>query len=186
MKEINSTLRVFFSVIGLNIGWFSCVLSASWNMDWLSILVVTILVASHLFIIGKQRVPSAVQLILVSLFFGFVLDTALILGRIYVPTRWVLPSPITTIWLLMLWINFSLTLNESLKWLQDHLFTGAILGSILGPLAYFAASRFGAVQITNPVFSKLIWVGFAWFIAMPLMSLVAKSLYAHPYRFLNK
>jgi len=87
---------------------------------------------------------------------------------------------------LMLWVNFSLTLNESLKWFQKHLFVAAITGSIFGPLAYFAASRLGAVQIMAPVSRSLLMVGIVWFIAMPLMSQVAKSIYQRSLRFRNK
>ena len=186
MKENSSVLRLAWSVIGLNVGWFACVLGAAWDLHWLSLVIVLLLVVIHMFVIGRERFPPAILLGLASLMVGLVSDTALIALGAYEPNRWLIPNPITTIWLLMLWVNFSLALNESLKWLQKHLFVSAITGSIFGPLAYLAGSRLGAVQITPPVFTGLLQIGAAWFIAMPLMSLVAKSLYQRHARFRNK
>lgn len=186
MVDKRTLLRSIWSVIGLNIGWFACVLGAAWEIHWLSIVIVLLLVIIHLFVIGKKRLLPAIFLGLVSLATGFVLDTVLIAIETYEPNRWLMPAPITTIWLLMLWVNFSLALNESLKWFQKHLFVAAITGSIFGPLAYFAASRLGAVQIMSPVSKSLLMVAVVWFIAMPLMSLVAKLLCQHSLRFRNK
>ena len=186
MKQTNSVLRSVWSVIGLNIGWFACVLGAAGDRHWLGIVVVSSLGGIHVFVIGKEKWLPAMLLALVSLLVGFVLDTGLIGRGAYEPNRWLMPTPISTIWLFMLWINFSFALNESLKWFQAHLFVAAILGFVFGPLAYLGASRLGAVQLSSPVPSSLVLVGIAWFIAMPLMSLVAKSLYHRPWRFRNK
>jgi type VI protein secretion system component VasK len=186
MREKSTFLRPVWSVIGLNVGWFACVLGAAWEIYWLSIVIVLLLIVIHFFVIGKERLLPAILLGLASLVVGFVLDTGLIAIETYEPNRWLIPAPITTIWLLMLWVNFSLALNESLKWFQKHLLIAAITGSIFGPLAYFAASSLEAVQIMTPVSRSLAKVGIVWFIAMPLMSLVAKYIYHYPLRFRNK
>ena len=186
MRENNTLLRSVWSVLGLNIGWFACVLGAAWKIHWLSIAIVLLLVIIHLFVIGKKSLLPAILLGLASLVIGFVLDSILIAIGTYEPNRLLMPAPITTIWLLMLWLNFSLVLNESLKWFQKHLFAAAIMGSVFGPLAYLAASRLGAVKIMTPVSRSLLMVAVAWFIAMPLMSVIAKSLYQNSLRFRNK
>jgi hypothetical protein len=186
MGDKRTLLRPIWSVIGLNIGWFACVLGAAWEIHWLSIVIVLFLVIIHLFVIGKKSLLPAILLGLASLAIGFVLDSILIAIRTYEPNRWFMPAPITTIWLLMLWLNFSLALNESLKWFQKHLFVAAIMGSIFGPLAYLAASRLGAVKIMTPVSRSLLMVSVVWFIAMSLMSVIAKSLYQNSLRFRNK
>lgn len=186
MKEASSVFRTAWNIIGLNIGWFACVLSAAWDVHWLSFLIVLLLAAIHVLLIGKRGFLPAILLGLASLILGLVLDTALITAGAYEPKRWLMPAPITTIWLLMLWVNFSLCLNKSLKWFQEHLFLAAILGSIFGPLAYLAASRLGAIQMATPLFSRLLLICVVWLIAMPLMSLIAKFLYHCPERFRNR
>ncbi|MFC1633982.1 DUF2878 domain-containing protein [Planctomycetota bacterium] len=186
MKEKSSVYRPAWSVIGLNVGWFACVLGAARDVHWLGVVIVFLLGVIHVFVIGKEKILPAIFLGLASLMIGLVLDTALIAAGTYEPNRWLIPAPITTIWLLALWVNFSLALNESLKWLQEHLFIAAILGSIFGSLAYLGASRLGAIQLTPPVLGSLAEIGVAWFVAMPLMSLIAKFLYHHPWHFRMK
>ncbi|UCD56142.1 MAG: DUF2878 domain-containing protein [Candidatus Hydrogenedentota bacterium] len=186
MKRTSFVLRPVWSVIGLNIGWFACVLGAARDMHWFGVVIVFSLGVIHVFVIGKEMLLPAILLASASLMVGLVLDTTLIAAGAYEPNRWLMPTPIATLWLLTLWLNFSLALNESLKWFHEHLFTAAILGSIFGPLAYFGASRLGAVQLATPVLHSLVQVGIAWLVAMPLMSLIAKFLYHRPWRFRNK
>ena len=183
MGQTRSTLRQAWSVGGLNIGWFACVLGAACDVHWLSVLIVPALGAIHLAVVGRAKAVPAVLLMAASLVFGVVLDTTLILLGTFEPNRWLMSYPLTTIWLLMLWVNFSLALNESLQFLQRHLFVAAVLGSLFGPLAYLAASRLGAIHIISPVNLRLVMIGIAWAAAMPLISLIAKSLYDRPYRF---
>jgi hypothetical protein len=123
---------------------------------------------------------------LASLVIGFGLDSVLILIGAYEPNRWLMPYPLTTIWLLMLWVNFSLALNESLQWLQEHLFVAGMLGALFGPLAYLAASRLEAIEIATPTYAGLLTICIAWSIAMPLMGLTARVLYRRSYRFRNR
>jgi hypothetical protein len=96
--------------------------------------------------------------------------------KAYAPKRWFLPAPMPTLWLFMLWVNFSLALHESLRWLQTHLVWAALLGSVFGPLAYAAAQRLGAVDIAPPVSGRLFLVSVGWFVAMPLLSHVARTI----------
>jgi hypothetical protein len=186
MKERRSRLRLAWSVIGLNIGWFACVLGAAWTSYWLSVLVVPILGAIHLVVIGRARLLPAILLVAASLVVGLILDTALIAAGAFEPNRWFMPHPMTTIWLLMLWMNFSLALNESLQWFQQNLPIAGVLGSLFGPLAYFSASRLGAIEIMNPAYMRLLLICLSWSVAMPLMSLTARYLYHHSYRFRNR
>lgn len=165
--------RLIWSLLALEVGWFACVLGAAWNAHWLSVLVVSLLAVIHGLIVERDRLLPAMLLAMASLAVGLVADTVLITIGAYQPNRWIMPSPVATIWLLMLWVNFSLALNESLKWLQQHLFAAAILGSIFGPMAYLAAKRLGAVRMEEPVGGRLFVLGLGWLIAMPLISLIA-------------
>lgn len=186
MRETKSRMRLVWSVAGLNIGWFACVLGAARNDHWLSVLVVPMLGIIHLVIIGRARILPAILLILASLVIGLSLDSLLILVGTYEPNRWLMPYPLTTIWLLMLWVNFSLALNESLQWLQEHLLVAGILGFLFGPTAYLAASRLEAIEIATPAYFGFLPICIAWSIAMPIMSLIARILYRRTYRFRNR
>ena len=179
-------MRLVWSVAGLNIGWFACVLGAARDDHWLSVLVVPMLCVIHLLVVGRARILPAILVMLASLIVGLGIDSVLILIGAYEPNRWLMPEPLTTVWLLMLWVNFSLALNESLQWLQEHLLIAGILGSLFGPVAYLAASRLGAIEIATPAYFGLLPICIAWSIAMPLASLIAKILYRRTYLFWNR
>lgn len=85
MGDKRNLLRSIWSVIGLNIGWFACVLGAAWKIHWLSIVTVLLLVIIHLFVIGKKSLLPAILLGLASLAIGFVLDSILIAIGTYEP-----------------------------------------------------------------------------------------------------
>jgi hypothetical protein len=173
MTQTSSGWRTAGSLIGLNVGWFACVLGAAWQVHWLGLVIVLLLCAVHIWAAGKQGCLCVVLLVLAALIVGLALDTTLIAADAYRPKRWLLPAPLPTLWLFMLWVNFSLALNESLKWLQTHLVWAALLGSLFGPLAYAAAQRLGAVEIARPVSGRLFLVSVGWFVAMPLLSHLA-------------
>ena len=52
-------------------------------------------------------------------------------------------------WILVLWLQFAMTLHYSLGWLNGRYFLGALLGSVSGALAYWAGVRFGAAAFAN-------------------------------------
>ena len=174
------------SLIGLNVGWFACVLGAAWQVHWLGPVVVLGLCTAYILGQGRAGRLGIALLILAALTVGLALDTTLIVADAYRPKRWLLPAPMPTLWLFMLWVNFALALNESLKWLQTHLFWAAILGSVFGPLAYAAAQRLGAVEIAPPVSGRLFLVSIGWFVAMPLLSHIASVVRQRCERLLNR
>jgi uncharacterized membrane protein (DUF485 family) len=53
--------------------------------------------------------------------------------------------PLAPIWILCLWVNFMLTINHSLLWLNNKIFLASALAAVGGPVSYFAGLNFGAV-----------------------------------------
>ncbi len=100
---------------------------------------------------------------------GFLVDTALIALGVFVPVRWLMPSPLSTLWLVALWANFATTLNVSLSWLHGKPLMAAILGALGGPLAYWAGERLGAIEMDRPLLVPLLVVGLAWSIVTPAL-----------------
>ncbi len=169
-------MKMAWNIVSLNIGWFACVLGAAHNMPWLGLIVVPVLVFVHILAIEKTSPLIVLKMGLICLVLGWIVDTVLILLRVYEPTRWLLPHPSATIWLLMLWLNFSLSLNESLRWLQYRPVSAAILGMVFGPLAYLAGKRLGALSIPS-LWTGLFWILLVWMVVIPLLSRIAATLY---------
>jgi hypothetical protein len=163
-------------VLGQTIGWFACIVGPAQGAHWLGPLVVAGLIVLHLATRGDRSVFRIASLAVVSIPFGLCFDSLLILGGLYEPVRWLVPSPLATIWLLALWVNFALIVDIPLRWLQDHVLVAAILGSIFGPAAYLAGQRFGAIRIAQPAALHVAILAAAWAVGLSGLMLIARLL----------
>jgi hypothetical protein len=169
-------LKALLYVIGETIGWFACVLGAAGGIHWLGAPVVVTLLAFHLVTRAERSVLRILSVTLVSICFGFCLDSLLIVAGVYAPVRWLIPSPLATIWLLTLWANFSLIVDVPLRWLQQHLVVAAAFGGLFGPAAYLGGQRLGAIQVNEPVSVHMVVLAIAWALGLALLMLLARRL----------
>jgi hypothetical protein len=176
-RLIRGLTKGFWNLISVNIGWLACILGAARGHYWLGLVVVSILFVVHITAIERHKMRKIFIVALLTTAIGFLMDTALIIVGAVEPNRWVMPAPFTTIWDLMIWANFSLTLDVSLRFLQKRPLVAAFLGAICAPGTYYAGDRLGALNFSEPVFSSLLWVGAVWLFAMPCLSLMAKYFY---------
>jgi len=170
-------LKRVWNIISANIGWLACVFGAAWGHHLLGFLVVGMLFVIHIMAIERHKIRLIFSVAAAAIIIGFVTDTALILLGTVEPNRWQMPAPLMPLWDLVIWANFSLTLNMSLRFLQKRPFAAALLGAISAPGTYFAAGRLGALYFSEPVFFNLVWVGVLWLLAMPCLSLTARFFY---------
>ena len=168
-------MKSLFFIIGPTIGWFACVIGAAKDLFWLGPLIVTLLVLASVVIRGSRFLTRILILLSVSIIFGLVFDSLLIVFDIYTPKRWLIPTPLATLWLLALWINFSITIDTSLKWLQNHLGYAAMVGAIFGPIAYLSGQRLDALTIEQSPYLKIVILAMAWALAMVLLNIIVKS-----------
>jgi len=178
-KVVQNLVKNIWNVISVDIGWGACVLGAAWNHHWLGMIVVLLLLIIHIAVIEQNKIRIVFIVAFMTVVTGFLADTLLILLGIVEPNRWVMPPPFTAIWDLMIWVNFSLTLDRALRFLQKKPLLAAILGAMIAPPTYYAAGRLGALRFSEPSYLGLIWVGVIWFFVMPWLSLMAKRFY-HP------
>jgi hypothetical protein len=169
--------KVFWNLVSTNIGWLACVLGAAQGRHWLGLVVVPILFVIHIMAVERHETRKIIILALATIAIGFVVDTVLIIAGTVQPNRWLLPVPFTTMWDILIWANFSLTLNTSLRFLQKRPLAAAILGAACAPGTYYAADRLGALQFSEPIFYSLMWVGVIWLFAMPLLNSIAMRFY---------
>jgi hypothetical protein len=168
-------LKTLFFIIGPTIGWFACVIGAAKDLFWLGPLTVTLLVLASIGIRGLRFLSRILILLSASIVFGLLFDSLLIGFDIYTPKRWLIPAPLATLWLLALWVNFSITIDTSLKWLQNHLGYAAMAGAVFGPIAYLSGQRLGALTIDRSSGLKIVILAIAWALAMVLLNIIAKS-----------
>jgi len=166
-------------VLGQTAGWFACTYGAAHGRHGLPVLVVGALLCMHLVVRAGRSVFRILTVVLVSLLFGCAFDSLLIACGVYVPVRWLIPAPLSTIWLMALWVNFALIVDIPLRWLQQHLGMAALLGGIFGPSAYLAGQRLGAIRIEGPTRWNVALLSLAWAFGLALLMFVAGLLPAH-------
>lgn len=169
-------MKALFFIFGPTIGWFACVIGASKELFWLGPLTVALLVLASVSIRGSRFFSRILILLLASVIFGLLFDSLLIGFDIYTPKRWLMPAPLVTLWLLALWANFSITIDTSLNWFQNHFGYAAILGAVFGPIAYLSGQRFGALTINRSLSRAIIILAIAWALAMVILNIIAKAL----------
>ena len=174
---IGGLTKNFWNLISVNIGWLACITGAAQGYHWLGMVVVPILFLIHITAIQRRKIRKILIVAIASTAIGFLLDTTLIIVGAVEPNRWIIPAPFTTVWDLMIWANFSLTLDASLRFLQKRPLVAAFLGAVCAPGTYFAGDRLGALNFSEPVFSSLLWVGAVWLFAMPCLSLMGMYFY---------
>ena len=174
---IGGLTKGLWNLISVNIGWLACILGAARGHYWQGLVVVPILFVIHITAIERHKIRKIFIVALATTAIGFLMDTTLIIVGAVEPNRWAMPAPFTTIWDLMIWANFSLTLDVSLRFLQKRPLVAAFLGAICAPGTYYAGDRLGALNFSEPVFSSLLWVGAVWLFAMPCLSLMAMYFY---------
>ena len=176
-RLMGGLIKNIWNLISANIGWLACILGAARGHHWLGLVVVPILFVIHITAIERHNIRNVFIVALATMVIGFFVDTLLIILGTLEPNRWVMPWPFTTLWDLVIWVNFSLTLDTSLRFLQKRPVAAAFLGALCAPGAYYAGDRLGAFNFSEPFFSGLLWVGFVWLFVMPCLSLMARYFY---------
>ena len=167
-------MKTLVNFVLFQAGWFACVMGAAQGMYWAPLLSIAVVVAVHLSLATDWR-REAVLLAAAGVL-GSGVDTALIAAGAYEPVRWLLPAPFTTLWLILMWVNFATALNVSLAWLSGRHVLGVLLGAAGGPMAYYAGERLDALALTRPLTWSLVAVGAAWALAVPLLTGLAARI----------
>lgn len=168
--HINKYPHFIVNVIGLKIGWLSCVLGGANAMPWLGVVVVSVIVGIHLFF-SDDRAAEATLIGIVAAI-GLVWDSALTsAGLMVYPSGSILPG-LAPYWIVAMWVLFATALNVALAWLKGRPFVAAMFGGIGGVMAFYGGYKLGGVDIPNLPLG-LAAQGVGWAIIMPLLAWLA-------------
>lgn len=158
--------RTLINFAAFQLGWFSCVLSASNGLPWLGLLVVCLIVTLH---VRTAEQPShELHLLALCLAMGLVFDSLLVTsGWVRYPSG-MLVSGLAPYWILAMWALFSTTLNYSMSWLKSSLVLASVMGAVFGPLSYLAGQRLGAIELVD-FRSSMAALAIIWAIVMPVL-----------------
>ena len=154
------------------LSWFASVYSAAIALPLVGPVCTLCWMSVHLHFAGERR-HAELQLITLAALLGYLLDSFQVFaGTIHFPAQTQLGSP-SPLWMVALWINLAATLNYSMKWLRGRFVLAAVLGAISGPMAYFAGSKLGAIELQGEV--SILMIALQWSLAMPLLMWLAEK-----------
>lgn len=159
--------------------WLIAISGAAHGLWWAGPIAVAVFAAWQLPLSDRPR--ADLLLLLVSAAAGFAIDSAFVRGELLsyaAPVPWPDFAPV---WIVALWMSFSLTLNHSLAYLKSHLGIAALLGAIGAPLAYWAAARtWGALSFVAPERTALAWLALIWALLTPALCAFARWRWRQP------
>jgi hypothetical protein len=144
-------------------GWAICVLGAAKGYPHTAAAIGLIPLLLHLLLVPDRRREG--RLLAMALLMGIVVDGihihtgTLVFAANLHPA---LPPP----WILVLWLQFAMSLRYSLHWLRRNRPVGLLLGGIAGAFAYWAGVRLGAAGFGVDVAAALFRIGLSWVLVM--------------------
>lgn len=182
IKFSGHTWTSLLNYILFQAGWFVCVLGAAAGYPWLAAAIGLLLVLVHLVLV-RDAVRESL-LLLTSLLLGLLVDGIHIRTGVLVFPIGTFHTNLPPAWILVLWLQFAMSLHYSLGWLSGRYVLGALLGSVSGALAYWAGVRFGAAAFGSELIHSLVQIGLSWGLTM-LVLLKISLLTAPPKKVLT-
>lgn len=131
--------------------------------------VVVGLVFAHLIFLKSGRLKELCFVLMVTII-GVATDSLLVHFGVLAFDNLLLPTiPIVPLWMIVLWLAFSCSLNHCLAWIFKKPVITFFAGGIGGSLSYIAATKFGAIEILLPKELSFVILSLVWGILFLLL-----------------
>ena len=154
----------FLNIIVFNLLWIGLVLGRE-SLIHLTLPSLLIYLAC-LLRIGDLKIHQ----ILLPAAIGITIDSSLTFFGIFIfPDS----SLIIPFWLIVLWINFSTTINLSLSFIGKNKLIAFGLGATALPFNYTVGERLGAVTFGEPYLFSILVLVLVWSVSFPILFMVS-------------
>lgn len=171
-------LNQIIGTLTFMIGVVACYFVAIKQVPWLGMAVVLLIILIDL-LQDKKLIRNKVKLVAVVALAAAVMETLLIVTSVYSvsPSSRLLDFQfILPIWILALWVNFSVRIISNLVFTRGKHFVNALLGIVFAVLIFRSAERFGLLELTHGVYS-LVVIAVAWGVFVPSIYMYANKLF---------
>lgn len=157
--------RILINVVAYDVGWTIAVLAAARDDFILSIGAMLGVVLIHVAL--KFYSPREIPTLLLGVLVGAATDTLWLALGVFHLTAAPDNLALSAAWFLSLWLGFSSVIAVSLRWMWARPAIGLLFGALGGPLAYFIASKLGAITFAEPSWLALAAVSAQYAIIIP-------------------
>lgn len=158
------------------VGWFACVLGASWRYPWVGFAIAAALIGVHLALTSERWIE--LRLVMLATGVGAAIELAQIAAGTYRFTSGTLAAALPPPWLLVLWAQLATAFRFSLRAVIVRPWTAVLLGGVGGPVAFMAGERLGAVDLLPPVHVAVLRLSILWALAFGVFSVVVRRVAA--------
>lgn len=147
---------LIINLVGFDIAWFGLIY---WGNFFVPIAV--LMLCLHFYFISLSKTSEFCFICIIS-FIGILTDLTLqFLGIFIFPSGELMPY-----WLITLWFCFASTICHSLKFLQNSALLQVLMGALIAPFSYLAASKLQAVSFGLPLVNTLVILSLIWGLLM--------------------
>jgi hypothetical protein len=169
-----------FNILGLQITWAACAYGATHSQPHLGLVIAIIYITLHM-LFTQSRKQDLLILLCVGII-GISLDHInTYLGFVSFNESNIIHSFIP-LWLMSLWLVFSLTLPHSLDWLGKKPWLAFLLGGFGGSSSYWLGHKLGAITLSEPLAVSISIYFLQWaillLIAYRLLNVIRRKLNA--------
>jgi hypothetical protein len=160
--------RTLAEVGGFQLVWLVCALSAAHGHGALGLL------AAGLYIVGQFAVnrwshATCLTVLAGGIFAVFAESLLAASGLVRYAAAWPSES-LAPAWMVGLWLAFATTLETTRRLMGVRpILKSAVLGTLLGPLAYLAGARLGALSLPETNTPSLLAIAAIWGLAFPAL-----------------
>ncbi len=161
-----SRVRQLANFVVFEAAWFACILGVAHGQPLWGTAAVVAAIAWHAAISARPATELALVAILCAI--GLVAES-LVVAQGHVaypagqPVAWLAPY-----WMVMLWGEFGIALNVTLRWLKRRPLLSMVLGAVFGPLSFLGGVRLGGARFVDEP-AALVTLACMWAVLMPLV-----------------
>jgi len=124
----------------------------------------------------SEHPQADLVLVGVAVALGTVVDTINIHTGVLVYAEHWPSNDVAPFWIMVLWANFALIMNNGLRWLHDRYFLAALIGGVFGPLGYLIGIKLDAASLGRSIPELILVTGVTWALALPFLLFLAGYL----------
>jgi len=154
--------------------WLVTVIGAARGAAWPGLAALAFFLTVHRALSATAKADHALCVLTIAL--GTIVETLNSASGFIVYRDPAAASVIPPIWILVLWCNLALILNNSAAWLLQRPVLAAVLGAIGGSLSYVGGVALGAAEFGVATRMAVPVLAVSWAILAPLLFAIARRV----------
>lgn len=151
--------------------WLGTILGVANGIPWLGAPILGVFLAAHRYLSPTAKADYLVAAIAMAL--GFLVETVYVRSGLLDYKFSSASLNVAPVWIIWLWANLALTMNNCLSWLHGRNALAIGAGIVAGPLTYLAGARLGAAELGFDIAPAFVAFAASWAVLVPVLLFIA-------------